>query len=120
MATPLSLHDRLEIAANLALRARVFYDIWDLYCSADTRPQIDTMNCYSGFFSFDEHAHFVSCVVQISALFERKEKTVNLKELINDAERSDRYTTDVISDARSLLNQAKERRASAPQSVRAS
>jgi hypothetical protein len=72
MATPLPLDERIELSAQLVKRARIFHGIWFFYEGAETRPAIlDTMNCYSEFFRFESHAHFVSLVVHLAALFEK-------------------------------------------------
>lgn len=45
MAKHLLIDQRLEIAGQLVVRTRIFYDIWWLYEGADTRSKIiDTMN----------------------------------------------------------------------------
>ena len=78
MKTALPLDERLDVAAQLAKRVRIFYDIWWFYDGADTRSRmLDTMNAYSEFFRFDTHAHFVSMVIHLAGLFESGNDTVN-------------------------------------------
>jgi hypothetical protein len=87
MAKLLPLDERLNVAAQLLTRARIFYDIWWFYEGADTRPKIlGTMNVYSEFFRFDTHAHFVSMVISLAGLFETRSDTINFGALINEAE----------------------------------
>lgn len=82
MQERLPLDQRLETAANLIQRARIFFDIWFVYEGAETRPAIlDTMNEYPEFFRFDIHAHIVAFIVHISALFETRLDTVNFPRL---------------------------------------
>jgi hypothetical protein len=78
MPHALSIDDRLERAAQLVVRSRIFYDIW-FYCDGpNTRPAIiNTMERFSEFFRFDPHAHFVSFVVHMAALFEKRKDTIN-------------------------------------------
>ena len=62
------------------------------------------MNRYPEFFHFDAHAHFVTFIVQIAALFEKRKDTINLPRLSNELKGA-------ISDAderqvAALLNQA--------------
>jgi hypothetical protein len=83
----LPLDDRLETAAQLAKRARIFYEIWWYYEGAQTRSQIlDTMQAYSEFFRFEPHAHFVSAVTYLAGLYESRGNTINLSQLIREAE----------------------------------
>jgi hypothetical protein len=112
MATPLSFDDRLDCAAQLVKRARIFYDIWYFYEGEDTRPLIlDTMNLYSEYFRFDVHAHFVSLIVHLAALFEVRQKTINFPGLIQEAEASILVSSAAIHEAKTLLAQAQPLRA---------
>ncbi|HEX5340370.1 MAG TPA: hypothetical protein VFX47_05775 [Gammaproteobacteria bacterium] len=105
MVTALPLDEQLDTAAQLAKRARIFYEIWWLYEGADTRLQIlPTMNGYPEFFRFDSHAHFVSMIVHLSALFENRADTVNLNALIRAAKTSG-VSAEAIDRANSLLTQ---------------
>jgi AbiU2 len=85
MLDPLPLDERLETAAQLVLRARAFYDLWRFFEGAETRPAIiNTMRLYSEFFRFDPHAHFVSFVVHVAALFDKRSDSINLPALANE------------------------------------
>lgn len=89
MANPLPLDQRLSTAGQLVLRARISYDIWWLYEGVGTRPKIiDAMRVYSEFFRFDTHAHFISMVMHLSAVFEDRRDTINFNRLIKDAEKA--------------------------------
>ena len=45
MPNSLPIDERLETAAQLVLRTRIFYDIWRFFEGAETHPVIiDTMN----------------------------------------------------------------------------
>lgn len=106
MATRLPVDRRLEIAGQLVVRTRIFYDIWWLYEGADTRPKIiDTMNEYSEFFRFDPHAHFVSLIVHLAGLFENRGDTVNLPRLIQELRSSCSVPVETITKAEDLLSQ---------------
>jgi hypothetical protein len=81
----LPIDDRLETAAQLVLRARIFYDIWRFFDGADTRPRIiDTMRAFSEFFRFEPHAHFVSFIVHLGAVLEGRSDTINLPRLAKE------------------------------------
>lgn len=82
---PLPIDDRLETAAQLILRARIFYDIWRFFDGAETRPRIiDTMRAFPEFFRFEPHAHFVSFIVHMAALLEVRSDTINLPRLAKE------------------------------------
>lgn len=103
MATLLPIEERLNLAAQLVKRARIFYDIWWYYEGEDTRPNIlKTMNGYSEFFRFDTHAHFVSLVIHLGSLFENRTGTVNFHALIDEAE-SNGIGRDALDKARTLI-----------------
>lgn len=87
MANRLTFDEQLREATHLVKRARIFYDIWWFYEGADTRLRIsDILNTYPEYFRFDSHAHFVSMVIHLAALYEKRDGTVNLAGLINQAE----------------------------------
>lgn len=103
MTTALPLDERLDVAAQLVKRARIFYDIWWFYDGADTRPRmLDTMNVYSEFFRFDTHAHFVSMVIHLAGLFESRNDTINFGALIKEAE-ADSVSNEAVDRARALM-----------------
>lgn len=107
MTTRLPIDERLETAGQLIVRARVFYDIWWFYESAETRPTIiDTMKEYSEFFRFDPHAHFVSFIVHIAALLEKRNDTITLPSLANEMKASGLISTQEAAKADALLGQA--------------
>jgi hypothetical protein len=107
MSAPLPLDERLEVAAQLIKRARIFYDIWWFYEGADTRPALlDTMDEYSEFFRFDSHAHFVAFVVYLAGLLETRSDTVNLRALLQEAKDSGVVAPDEIAKAEAALSWA--------------
>src|SRR5450631_2712243 len=106
MATHLPIDERLVVASQLVVRARIFHDIWRYYESAETRPGIlGAMNQYSEFFRFDTHAHFFSFVVHMAGLLEGRDDTVNLPALIDEYERPQIIAPKVIADARVIIAQ---------------
>jgi AbiU2 len=103
----LPIDERLERAAQLVLRSRIFLDIWFYFESKDTRPAIiDTLNCFSEFFRFDIHAHFVAFIVHIAALFEKREDTINLPGLATELKQSNLISAQAAADVGALLSQA--------------
>jgi hypothetical protein len=103
----LPIEERLERAAQLIVRSRIFLDIWFYFESEDTRPAIlDTMNCFSEFFRFDIHAHFVAFIVHIAALFERRQDTINLPGLAKELKQSNLISAQTAAETDALLSQA--------------
>ena len=107
MPNPLPIDERLETAAQLVLRTRIFYDIWRFFEGKETRPAIiDTMRCYSEFFRFDPHAHFVAFVVHVAALFEKRNDTVNLPRLAKESKESGLISAQDAMELDALFRQA--------------
>ncbi len=104
MVKHLPFDERLQIAAQLIIRARIFYDVWWLYEGADTRAKIiDTMNNYSEFFRFDSHAHFVAFIVHLAGLYEARSGTVNLPALVKEAKDSGEFPPESIAKSEAAL-----------------
>jgi hypothetical protein len=79
----LPIDDRIERAAQLILRSRIFFDIWVYFESNDTRlGLLDTMREFNEFFRFAPHAHFVAFVVTMAALFDKRPDTISLPLLV--------------------------------------
>ena len=76
---PLSVERQLEIVTQQIIRAKIFYDIWWLYVGSESRPQIiETLDNFSEFFRFDEHAHFVSMIVHCAVVWDKRRDAVSL------------------------------------------
>ena len=76
----------IDLAGHLAVRARVFLDIWWVYEGAPTRGKyLPTMNRFSEFYRFEPHAHFVAMVMYLSQLLEKRRDTLNLPALVERA-----------------------------------
>jgi AbiU2 len=105
----LPVDERLEEAAQLVLRSRIFFDIWSYFESKDTRPAIiDTMNYFSDYFRFDPHAHFVAFIVHIAALFEKRRDTINLPDLARELKQSNLISAQAAADIDVLLSHANQ------------
>lgn len=85
----MAIADDMDIAAQLALRARTHLDLWWEYEGADSRPQhVEIMNTFVDFFRFDSHAHFLSAVMYLAQLLETDQGNLNLQRLTALAEAS--------------------------------
>lgn len=82
---PLAFDTRVDTAAQLATRARIFLDVWWYYDGPTRGDILPSLNRYSEFFKFDPHAHFVSFIVHLSALFENRDDTINIPQLLSEA-----------------------------------
>ena len=102
---PLPFDERVDTAAHLIKRAKIFYDVWWLYEGVDTRSKyLPAMNRYSEFFRFDSHAHFVALIVHLAALFESRSDTINFAQLIDEAASSSLVPLGAVSEARAGLD----------------
>jgi hypothetical protein len=107
MPRPLPIDARLERAAQLVLRCRIFYDIW-IYLEGPHKPQIiDTMERYYEFVRFDTHAHFVAFIVHIAALFEKRKDTINLWRLTEEMKGTGLISVQDAVEVDALLSRAK-------------
>jgi hypothetical protein len=107
MTRRLPIDKRLDRAAQLVTRSRCFYDIWRYLKDRETlRVAIDTMQRFSEFFRFAPEAHFVAFIVQIDALFETSEKTINLPGLARELKTKKLLSTKDVADVDALLREA--------------
>jgi hypothetical protein len=82
----MTLLGKLRRLEQVILRARSHYDIWRIYSDPEILPQIlPTLNRYSEFSRFDEHAHKLTFVVYLYQLLDRRRRTINLQALIAEA-----------------------------------
>ncbi len=95
---PLVIDDRVETAGHLVVRTQIFLDIWDFYSGPSRAGILETMNHFSEFFRFDEHAHRTSFIVHAAALFENKPNTINLCQLAKELHNASRITDNSMSD----------------------
>lgn len=105
----LPIDQRLYRAAQLVTRSRSFYDIWRYLEDRETlRVTIDTMQCFSEFFRFAPHAHFVAFVVHIAALFEKRKDTISLPRLAKEMKARKLISTKDAADVDTLLKEAQQ------------
>jgi hypothetical protein len=103
----LPIDDRIEAAAQLVLRSRIFFDIWFYFESNDTRSSlINTMRDYNEFFRFAPHAHFVAFVVSIAAVFDKRRDTLSLPNLVTEMSATNLLSAQAQSEIGSLADQA--------------
>jgi hypothetical protein len=111
-----SLAERLQIAGQMVVRAQIFFDCWWYYESTETRPAIlGTMNDYSEFFRFDSHAQFVSMVMYLGSLYDKRRDTITLPRLAKETAsaipaRAAELPVDALSKAEALAEKLSELR----------
>jgi hypothetical protein len=98
-----SIDHRVETASQLVVRTGIFLDLWDFYHGPSRAAILDTMNKYSEFFRFDEHAHRFSFIVHAAALFEPKPNTINLCQLVKELREAGRVSDESMSEIASLF-----------------
>jgi AbiU2 len=105
MPRALPIDERLERAAQIVIRCRIFYDIWIYFEGQNTHPAIDDER-FSEFFRFDPHAHFVAFVVHIAALFEKRKDTINFRRLVKEMEQAGLISVQNAAEVDALLTRA--------------
>lgn len=89
------------------MRARLFFDLWFYFVGAETRPNIiETMREYNEFFRFTPHAYFVSYVVHIAGMFDKRKDTINLTRLAQEMKAAHLVHGQAITEVEALLAQA--------------
>lgn len=82
----MKLEQKLDILVQLVLRARIFFDLWWIYESSQTRPKyLPAMNRYPEFFRFDSHAQEVAYTIYLCHIFEDDSKTLNIPNVVKEA-----------------------------------
>ena len=108
---PLPFDEKIATSCHLSVLARRFFDMWWLYESSDSKPQIvDAIRRYPEFFRFDSHAHLVSAVGHLSMLFESRQDTVNFGALIREARNNALIDAAEIAKADAMLQAVSELR----------
>lgn len=100
----LPFDEQIERAGHLIVLAQRFYDVWWLYEGSETRPGIlSAMNRFPEFFRFDSHAQLVALITHLSALFERRNDTINFSALISEAEAGQLIPAEAVGVAKEKL-----------------
>ncbi len=100
------LEQKLDILAQIVLRARTFFDLWWIYESSQTRPKyLPAMNRYSEFFRFDSHAHEVAYTTYFCQIFEDHSKTLNIPNVMKEA-KTKGLSADYITVAEKALKES--------------
>jgi AbiU2 len=107
LSRPLPLDERLERAAQLVIRCRIFFDLWFYFEEAKARPPTLHVTEYFGeFFRFEPHAHFVAFVVHMGGLFERRHGTINLQGLAKEMKAAELIPAQTAKEVDTLLEKA--------------
>lgn len=83
----LLIERRVRIVADLTERARYYYDVFEFYEGARTRPYIlDVMNDFYFFFQKQSHVHRLAMIVKLAVLFDKQATArVSVPALIKEA-----------------------------------
>jgi hypothetical protein len=107
LSRPLPVDERLERAAQLVIRSRIFFDLWFYFEEAKARPPtLHVTECFGEFFRFEPHAHFVAFVVHMAGLFERRYGTINLQGLAKEMKRAELIPAKTATEVDKLLEKA--------------
>jgi hypothetical protein len=85
MAKRLSLVDRVTGVCRVASRAKRHFEVWRVYSSPESRARLwDTLDAYADFVNLDEDAHRTLAILNVTSLFETKDNTLHLRDLIQE------------------------------------
>jgi hypothetical protein len=108
MKKPLPLETRLDRVAQHVIRARLFFDLWSYFESAESRPGIiETMQDYNEFFRFTPHAYLVAYVIYIAGVFDDRRDTISLMYLPGETETAGHLKGEDAIEVDALLATAK-------------
>jgi hypothetical protein len=104
---PLPLNERIDRIGQHIVRARLFLDLW-FYFEGDSRSKIiETMQEYNEFFRFTPHAYFVTYVIYMAGVFDKRKDTISLASLIDDVKAAGCLDARDAATVGALLVQAK-------------
>jgi AbiU2 len=105
---PLPLNARLDRIGQHIVRARLFLDLWFYFEGRDSRRKIiDTMRDYNEFFRFTPHAFFVTYVIYMAGVFDKRRSTIALAPLIREVKAAERVKVHDFATIDALLVEAK-------------
>lgn len=102
----MNLSKQIFRAGQHVQRARIHFDIWWLYAGPSCDQYIDAMRKFSQFYNFDEHAHFISYVIYIYGLFEKRTDTINLYNIANKSKPNE-AVDQLLSEAEFIVSKIK-------------
>jgi hypothetical protein len=103
-----SVSERIDELRQQALRAALNYEVWWVYRSSDTRPKyVDVMNRYTVLFATAIHAHFVAMLVALYSLYETREDTHSIPQLLETLRTEGKLGEDLIDAFNSRYQQLK-------------
>jgi hypothetical protein len=88
--------------------ARLNYEIWWVYKEKESRKRfVEILNDYPLFFQTSLHAHFVAMIVSLYRLYETREDTINLPQLLRLLKNHATIPNQEIKRMESEINQMK-------------
>src|SRR5205085_10184821 len=104
----LPLNQRLDRIAQHIIRARLFLDLWFYFEEQHSRSKIfEIMEEYNEFFRFTPHAYFVSFVIYIAGVFDKRRGTISFAHLVREMQASARLSNHDVAKINKLLEKAK-------------
>lgn len=105
---PLPLNERLDRIGQHIGRARLFLDLWFYFEGRASRANIlETMRAYNEFFRFTPHAYFVTYMIYIAGVLDKRRDTIGLASLIHDVKAAGGLKAPDATTVSALLAQAK-------------
>lgn len=103
MGKRLSLEERVTAVCRVASRAKRHFEVWRVYTSPESRQRLwDALDVYVDFVNLDEDAHRTLAILNVTSLFETKDHTLHLRNLIQEVKTLG-ASPDVVCEAEAAL-----------------
>jgi hypothetical protein len=104
----LPLNERLDRIGQHIVRGRLFFDLWFYFEERNSRGKIiETMLEYNEFFRFTPHAYFVTYVIYMAGVFDKRRDAISLAPLIREVKAAGTLNTNDAAIVDALLVEAK-------------
>jgi len=104
--TRLPLADRVAAVCRLASLAQRHFEVYRVYSAPESRQRLwDALDDYADFVNLDEQGHRALCILYVTALFETKDNTLHLRDLIGEIAEGG-TAPDVVKEAEAALASA--------------
>ena len=98
----------IQEITNTVTIAGLNYDVWWLFKERESRQKYTTtMNKYLMFFTTAIHAHFVALIIALYRLYENKDNTINIPQLLQLIEEHHPFSAKNETEINEIYNKAK-------------
>ncbi len=99
--------EHLEELLQTVLEARANFDIWWIYANNETCSQYgDVFDTYSEFFRISRQAHFVTSVIALYRLYDKRSDVLSIPALLEEGKNDQRFSLSVLDEANRRFRKA--------------